>query len=140
MQEGFAAEPIVPPVKMPALDRVIDMATRGHTEPAADPLSAAHGARKFRPHFADAEVLGMLDEAAQSGLWYVSVHYVRDGLIQSRSKRSPQFPTADVLKCAEAVNQAAAKWFRDERDAAEAGLAGLKGINDQPRTIEDEND
>lgn len=140
IQEGFAAEPIVPPVKMPALDRVIEMATQGHTEPAADPLSAAHGALKFRPHFADAEVQKALDEAAVSGAWYVSIHFIQAGMIRSWFKPSDKFPTLDTPKCAQAMADDSSKRLRAQRDAAEAGLAGLKGINDQPRTIEDEND
>ncbi len=141
-QEGFAAEPIIPArvIETPPLASVFEMVTPEHTEPSADALAAAHGARRFRPQFADAEVKEALDRAAVAGGWYISIHTLQDGQIHHWFKPSDKFPIADVAKCAKAVGEDAAKRLRAQRDAAEAGLAGLQGVSDAPRTFTDEND
>lgn len=114
-------------------------------EPSDDPLAAAHGAAKFRVRFCDAEVLAALDDLAKSEGWFISLHSIKtvttekgwERRITHWFKSSERFPTLDIPRCADALEDDARRRLNDMRDLA---VKGLEKLDMGPKLMEDEKD
>lgn len=122
------------------------------TEPAADPVAAAHGVKKFRVRFADPEVLDALDKAAAAnGSWFVTVHVMDGGTLRSFFKPGERFqPTLPfrgkdgierplLAMCVRDFATDAAKRLAAIQEQAQAGIAGLADFGGG-KTMDDERD
>jgi len=159
------SQPLKEAVQDAIADGLLQPKTLTTFEPASDPVAAAHGAKKFQPHFADAEVQAALDKAAVAGMWYVAIHFIAskeqsqpDGttrLVRTLNhffKPSDRFPNMEnfhdgetgrddpaIAHCAVKCMEDAKKRLAAMREQAIAGLSGLANFGPN-EPIEDERD